>query len=158
MKEENKTDALTGTVKGPGERPHEYLFITADHARARIGEFVYYTARDGREERRIIGNVTSRRLLRGLPDSFSADPETPPAVVSSLIGLDGDGCELYEITVETIGYFHPGLGDFVNPRIPARPGDPVFLASSETLSAVLSSRRAVTLPRMRRSRAPSRAT
>jgi DNA helicase HerA-like ATPase len=142
MKEENTTDALTGTVKGPGERPHEYLFITADHARARIGEFVYYTARDGREDRRIVGNVTERRLVRNLPDTFLADPETPPAVVSSLIGLDGEGCELYEITVETIGYFHAGLGDFVNPRIPPRPGDPVFLASSETLAACLSPRRA----------------
>ncbi|MFL6281798.1 MAG: ATP-binding protein [Pyrinomonadaceae bacterium] len=139
---DNSTDALTGTVKGPGERPHEYLFITADHARARIGEFVYYTARDGREDRRIIGNVTERRLVRNLPDTFLADPETPPTVVSSLIGLDAEGCELYEITVETIGYFHPGLGDFVNPRIPPRPGDPVFLASSETLSACLSPRRA----------------
>jgi len=142
MKEENTTDALTGTVKGPGERPHEYLFITADHARARIGEFVYYTARDGREQRRIIGNVTERRLVRNLPDTFLSDPETPPAVVSSLIGLDGEGCELYEITVETIGYFHSGLGDFVNPRIPPRPGDPVFLASSETLSDCLSPRHA----------------
>src|ERR1700755_1501214 len=141
MSEEKSTDALTGTVKGPGERPHEYLFITADNVRARIGEFVYYTARDGREERRIVGNVTERRLVRNLPDTFLADPETPPAVVSSLIGLDGEGCELYEITVETIGYFHPKLGDFVNPRIPPRPGDPVFLASSETLSACLSPRR-----------------
>jgi uncharacterized protein len=135
-------DALTGTVKGPGERPHEYLFITADNERARIGEFVYYTARDGREERRIVGNVTERRLVRNLPDTFLSDPETPPAVVSSLIGLDGEGCELYEITVETIGYFHAGLGDFVNPRIPPRPGDPVFLASSETLSDCLSPRHA----------------
>jgi DNA helicase HerA-like ATPase len=143
MREENTTaDALTGTVKGPGERPHEYLFITADHARARIGEFVYYTARDGREERRIVGNVTERRLVRSLPDNFLADPETPPSVVSSLIGLDAEGCELYEIVVETIGYFHPSLGDFVNPRIPPRPGDPVFLASSETLAACLSPRRA----------------
>ena len=142
MKSENQTDALTGTVKGPGERPHEYLFITADHVRARIGEFVYYTARDSAEERRIIGNVTERRLVRNLPDTFLSDPETPPSVVSSLIGLDGDGCELYEITVETIGYFHPSLGDFVNPRIPPRPGDPVFLASSETLADCLSPRRA----------------
>ncbi|MDT7780316.1 MAG: hypothetical protein QOC99_2828 [Acidobacteriota bacterium] len=136
------TDALTGTVKGPGERPHEYLFITADHVRARIGEFVYYAARDGREERRIIGNVTERRLVRNLPDTFLSDPETPPSVVSSLIGLDGEGCELYEITVETIGYFNAALGDFVNPRIPPRPGDPVFLASSETLADCLSPRHA----------------
>ena len=141
MKEENQTDALTGTVKGPGERPHEYLFITADNVRARIGEFVYYAARDGQAERRIIGNVTERRLVRNLPDTFLSDPETPPSVVSSLIGLEGEGCELYEIKVETIGYFHPSLGDFVNPRIPPRPGDPVFLASSETLAQCLSPKR-----------------
>src|SRR5919198_98272 len=142
MKANDTTDALTGTVKGPGERPHEFLFITADHARARVGEFVYYTARDGQEERRIIGNVTGRRLVRNLPDTFLSDPETPPALVSSLIGLDGEGCELYEITVETVGYFSRHLGDFVNPRIPPRPGDPVFLASSQTLSDCLSPRHA----------------
>ncbi|MBC7930335.1 MAG: DUF87 domain-containing protein, partial [Rubrivivax sp.] len=140
MKENSTTDTLTGTVKGPGELPHEFLFITADNERARIGEFVYYTARDGVEERRIIGNVTGRRLVRNLPDAFFSDPETPPSVVSSLIGLDGEGCELYEITVETVGYFHAALGDFVNPRIPPRPGDPVFLASSATLSDCLSPR------------------
>src|SRR5205085_2496588 len=142
MKANDMTDALTGTVKGPGERPHEYLFITADNRRARIGEFVYYTARDGSQERRIIGNITERRLVRNLPDTFLSDPETPPSVVSSLIGLDGEGCELYEITVETIGFFHQGLGDFVNPRIPPEPGDPVFLASSETLADCLSPRHA----------------
>ena len=80
MKEENKADLLTGTVKGPGERPHEFLFITADNRRARIGEFVYYAARDGEEERRILGNVTARRLVRNLPDAFLSDPETPPAI------------------------------------------------------------------------------
>ncbi len=142
MKAQETTDALTGTVKGPGERPHEFLFITADQVRARVGEFVYYTARDGQEERRIIGNVTGRRLVRNLPDTFLSDPETPPALVSSLIGLDGQGCELYEVTVETVGYFHASLGDFVNPRIPPRPGDPVFLASSQTLSDCLSPRHA----------------
>ncbi|MGI9104808.1 MAG: ATP-binding protein [Pyrinomonadaceae bacterium] len=134
-------DTRTGTVKGPGERPHEYLFITADNRRARIGEFVYYTARDGADERQILGNITARRLVRNLPDAFLSDPETPPAVISALIGLDGEGCELYEITVETIGYFSRAMGDFVNPRIPPNSGDPVFLASSETLAGVLSSRR-----------------
>ena len=136
------TDALTGTVKGPGELPHEYLFITADNRRTRIGEFVYYIARDGNTEQRILGNITARRLVRNLPDTFLSDPETPPAIVSALIGLDGDSCELYEITVETIGYFSTKLGDFINPRIPPNPGDPVFLASSETLAGVLSPRRA----------------
>ena len=142
MSSQNDTnDPLVGTVKGPGERPHEYLFITADHGRARIGEFVYYEARDGEESRRILGNITSRRLVRNLPDAFLSDPETPPAVVSALIGLDGDGCELYEITVEAIGFFSPRLGDFVNPRIPPEAGAGVRLASSETLSGVLSSKR-----------------
>ncbi|HLL73693.1 MAG TPA: ATP-binding protein [Pyrinomonadaceae bacterium] len=142
MSSQNDTnDPLVGTVKGPGERPHEFLFITADNRRARIGEFVYYEAHDGTETRRILGNITSRRLVRNLPDAFLSDPQTPPAVVSSLIGLDGDGCELYEITVESIGYFSEKLGDFVNPRIPADAGAPVRLASSETLSGVLSPRR-----------------
>src|SRR5919199_1192697 len=135
------TDTLTGTVKGPGELPQEYLFITADNLQARVGEFVYYVARDGASERQIIGNITSRRLVRNLPDVFLSDPEIPPSVVSSLIGLSSDCGELYEITVETIGYFSPTLGDFVNPRIPPNPGDPVFLASSETLANVLSPRR-----------------
>ncbi|HZH92047.1 MAG TPA: ATP-binding protein [Pyrinomonadaceae bacterium] len=139
--QDQTTDARTGTVKGPGERPHEFLFITADNRRARIGEFVYYLARDGADVRQILGNITGRKLVRNLPDAFLSDPETPPAVISALIGLDGEGCELYEITVETIGYFHPRMGDFVNPRIPPNAGDAVFLASSETLAGVLSSRR-----------------
>ncbi len=134
-------DILTGTVKGPGELPHEYLFITTDSARARIGEFVYYVARDGENERHIIGNITSRKLVRNLPDVFLSDPEISPSVVSSLIGLSSDCGELYEISVETVGYFSRALGDFVNPRIPPNPGDAVFLASSETLANVLSPRR-----------------
>src|SRR5437868_6765698 len=135
------SDTLTGTVKGPGELPHEFLFITADNARTRIGEFVYYVARDGETDRHIICNITSRRLVRNLPDVFLSDPEISPSVVSSLIGLNSDCGELYEITVEAIGYFSRVLGDFVNPRIPPNPGDPVFLASSETLANVLSPRR-----------------
>src|SRR5436309_5981956 len=135
------TDTLTGTVTGPGELPHEFLFITADNSRTRIGEFVYYVARDGEAERHIIGNITSRKLVRNLPDVFLSDPEISPSVVSSLIGLSSDCGELYEITVEAIGYFSSVLGDFVNPRIPPNPGDAVFLASSETLAGMLSPRR-----------------
>ena len=139
--QQDATDMLTGTVKGPGELPHEYLFITSDNLRTRIGEFVYYVARDGEGYRHIIGNITSRRLVRNLPDVFLSDPEISPSVVSSLIGLSSDCGELYEITVETVGYFSSALGDFINPRIPPNPGDPVFLASSATLSGVLSPRR-----------------
>ena len=131
------TDFLTGTVKGPGELPHEYLFITKDNKRTRIGEFVYYTAEVGSEARRIIGTIKTRRLVRNLPDTFLSDPNTPPSLVSSLIGLDSEGSEIYEITVETIGYFSRTLHDFVNPRIPPNPGDAIFLASSETLAQTL---------------------
>jgi DNA helicase HerA-like ATPase len=134
-------DILTGTVKGPGALPHEYLFITRDNKRTRIGEFVYYTAVDGDSERRIVGTIKERRLVRNLPDAFFADPNTPPSSVSSLIGLEGDALEIYEITVETVGYFSETLKDFVNPRIPPNPGDPIHLASSETLSEMLSPRR-----------------
>src|ERR1700750_1034282 len=97
------TDTLTGTVKGPGELPHEFLFITRDNSHARIGEFVYYIAADGGETKKIIGTITSRKLIRNLPDVFLSDPGTSPAAVSSLIGLNGAQAEIYEITVSTIG-------------------------------------------------------
>lgn len=132
------TDFLTGTVKGPGELPHEYLFITKDNKRTRIGEFVYYNAKDGDDVRQIIGTIKGRRLVRNLPDTFLSDPNTPPALVSSLIGLGDDACEIYEITVETIGFYDKTVKDFNNPRIPPNPGDPCYLASSETLAEMLS--------------------
>src|SRR5215213_7018221 len=132
------TDFLTGTVKGPGELPHEYLFITRDNEKTRIGEFVYYEAKDGDELRQIIGTIKGRKLVRNLPDTFLSDPNTPPALVSSLIGMDDEACEIYEITVETIGYFDKTVKDFNNPRIPPNPGDACYLASSETLSEMLS--------------------
>ena len=131
-------DILTGTVKGPGILPHEYLFITRDNRRTRIGEFVYFQARAAGSDRRIIGTITGRRLVRNLPDTFLADPSTPPSAVSALIGLSGDDLEIYEITVSMIGYFSTDLNDFENPRIPPTPGDPVYLASSDTLAAMLS--------------------
>lgn len=135
-------DLLTGTVKGPGILPHEYLFITRDNDRTRIGEFVHYEAKVGDERRRIVGTITARKLVRNLPDAFLADPATPPAAVALLIGIEGD-LEIYEVTVSTIGYFSERLGDFVNPRIPPQPGDPVHIASSETLAGMLSPRTAL---------------
>ncbi|MGI8811832.1 MAG: ATP-binding protein [Pyrinomonadaceae bacterium] len=135
------TDILTGTVKGPGLLPHEYLFITRDNKRTRIGEFVYYEAEVGTENRRIVGTINSTKLVRNLPDTFFADPGATPSAISSLIGLNGDALEIYEITVSTIGFFSQRLNDFVNPRIPPQAGDRIFLASSETLSEMLSPRR-----------------
>src|SRR4029453_10526944 len=134
-------EILIGTVKGPGENPHEFTFITTDNTRTRIGEFVYYHARDGENELRIVGTITERHLVRNLPDSFLADPNTPPSLVSSLIGVGEEGLEIFEITVETIGYFSESIGDFINPRIPPTPGQQVFLASNEMLEKMLSPKR-----------------
>jgi DNA helicase HerA-like ATPase len=131
-------EILTGTVKGPGENPHEFTFITTDNVQTRIGEFVYYAASDGESELKIVGTIAQRRLVRNLPDSFLADPNIPPALVSTLIGLTEEGAEIYEIVVETIGYFSETLGDFINPRIPPTPGQPVYFASNEMLTLMLS--------------------
>ena len=148
-----------GTVKGPGDKPSEFVFITTDNGHTRIGEFVYYAARTSAgqmsaypavesqsaprlssvaNERLIIGNITERRLARSLPDSFLADPGTPPSLVASMIGLSDPNAELFEIVVSVIGFFDEVLHDFVNPRLPPNPGQPVFLAPSEMLSGVLS--------------------
>src|SRR5262245_21320833 len=124
-------ELLIGTVKGPGENPHEFTFITTDNTQTRIGEFVYYNASDGENDLRIVGTVTVRSLVRNLPVSVLADPVTPPALVSSLIGLAEEGLEIYQIVVETIGFFSDAIGDFINPRIPPMPGQQVFLASNE---------------------------
>ncbi|MDI1243183.1 MAG: ATP-binding protein [bacterium] len=134
------SDFLAGTVKGPGKEPHDFIFITRDNNRMRIGEFVYYSAEIAGEQRRIIGTVKDRKLAKNLPDSFFADPLTPPSAIALMIGIEGD-TEIYEITASAIGYFSHKLGDFVNPRIPPQPGDGVYLASSETLGEMLSPRR-----------------
>src|SRR5215470_1550290 len=134
-------DILVGTVKGPGEKPSEFVFITTDNDHTRVGEFVYYIARSPRGQRYIVGNITERSLARSLPDSFLADPTTPPALVAAMIGLASENGELFEIVVSVIGFFDESLHDFVNPRIPPTPGQPVYLAPSAMLGKVLSPRR-----------------
>ncbi len=133
-------DTVTGTVKGPGLLPHEYLFITRDNTRTRIGEFVYYEAEVEGEIRQIVGTIKGRSLNRGLPDAFLAEANVRPADIAAMLGMESDP-EIYEITVEIIGYFSRKLGNFVNPRISPNPGDRVLLASGEVLAEMLSPRR-----------------
>ncbi|HWP43553.1 MAG TPA: ATP-binding protein [Blastocatellia bacterium] len=135
-------DMSVGVVKGPGERAGEFVFITTDNARTRVGEFVYYMAEVGSRDRFILGTITERRLVRSLPDSFLADPAIPPASIAAMVGLEEEGAELFEIVVSVTGYFDPELEDFVNPRIPPMPGQSVCLAPSDMLASVLSPRRA----------------
>jgi uncharacterized protein len=128
-------DRLVGTVKGPGDKPNEYLFVTTDNDHTRVGEFVYYATRAGQK---ILGTVTERSLSRSLPDSFLADPATPPAMIAGMIGLEETDLELFEITVSLIGYYDDAIKDFINPRMPPMPGQAILLASSELLARVLS--------------------
>jgi uncharacterized protein len=130
-----------GITRGPGESPHEYTLITPDRTEtARAGEFVTYTARVGNDPRQVLGRITGRRPVRLLPNSFLADPQVQPEDVAALIGYTGQAHDLFEITVTVLGYYDQGLGDFINPRLPPRPGTPIYLAEDELLARVLSKR------------------
>ncbi|RLT32166.1 MAG: ATP-binding protein [Chloroflexi bacterium] len=128
-----------GTVKGPGETPHEYTFIAPDpERRVKHGEFVYYTASVDGAQKEILGRVTGREPVRIFPDSFMADPAVPPDTVAALLGYDSDARELFQITVTVLGFYDDILKDFVNPRVPPAGGASVFIAEDEMLTSVLS--------------------
>jgi DNA helicase HerA-like ATPase len=131
-----------GTVKGPGETPHEYTFIAPDpDRRVKHGEFVYYWANVEGESRQILGRVTGRRSVQVFPDSFMADPSVPPDQMAALLGYDSDASELFEITVAVLGYHSTTMREFINPRVPPAGGASVFIADDELLAKVLSRRK-----------------
>ncbi len=133
------TQTCIGTVKGPGESPHEFTFIAPDpERRVKNGEFVYFMAFADGQERRILGRVTGRQPVKLFPDSFMADPAVPPESVAALLGYDSDARELFEITVTVLGFFDERLKDFINPRVPPVGGAPVFIADDAMLTQVLS--------------------
>ncbi len=131
-----------GTVKGPGETPHEFTFIAPDpERRVKHGEFVYYMTEVDGETRQIIGRVTARISVKLFPDSFMADPSVSPTQIAALLGYDSDASELFEITVAVLGYHSRAMGDFINPRVPPAGGSPVYIAEDELLTQVLSKRK-----------------
>jgi DNA helicase HerA-like ATPase len=133
---------LVGTVKGPGETPHEYTFIAPDpERRVKHGEFVYYWADVEGKRRQILGRVTARRSVQVFPDTFMADPTVPPDQVAALLGYDSDASELFEITVAVLGYHSRSMGDFINPRVPPAGGASVYIADDALLAEVLSRRK-----------------
>ena len=69
-----------------------------------------------------------------------ADPNVPPQEVAALIGYQSDANELFEITVTVLGYHSSEMGEFINPRVPPAGGSPVYIASDELLTQVLSKR------------------
>lgn len=131
-----------GTAKGPGERPHEFHFITPDaDGLCKIGEFVYYRLSGMDGQRPVLGRITRRTPVRLFPDSFMASPDVSPAEVAASVGyVDGED-ELFEVSVTVMGHFDPALGAFVNPRVLPRSGSPIYLAPAEMLSEVLSRRK-----------------
>lgn len=136
------TCTTIGTVKGPGENGNQYVFITADNRYVKIGEFVYYAARTTEQNGakpvvlQILGKISARRLIDHLPDRIFADTEISPEAIAALVGFAHPNPEIYEVTVDVIGYFHAALG-FINPRITPDPGAKVYLADDQTLKQVL---------------------
>ncbi|NET32244.1 MAG: DUF87 domain-containing protein [Cyanothece sp. SIO1E1] len=130
---------VVGTVKGPGEDGNQYVFITADNRYVKIGEFVYYEVDetdDSASKLQILGKISARRLIDHLPDRIFADTEINPERIAALIGFAYPHPEIYEVTVDVIGYFHAALG-FINPRKTPDPGAKVSLADNATLQRIL---------------------
>lgn len=131
-----------GRTKGPGESHHEFTFISPDRDdRLKVGEYVFHRAGIDGAQRSILSRITARTPIRIYPDTFLADPDLNPDDVSALFGYDGQGHERYELRATVIGYYDETLGDFINPRIPPRTGRPVYLASDELLTTVLTKKR-----------------
>ncbi|SRR5579883_715809 len=132
---------VIGTVKGPGETGNQYVFITADNRSVKIGEFVFYeVAASERDDRQpalqILGKISARCLIDHLPDRIFADTEISPGTIAALVGFTYNNPEIYEITVDVVGYFDPNLG-FMNPRRTPNPGAKVYLADDAMLRRVL---------------------
>ena len=134
------THQVVGTAKGPGEHPHEFLFITPDGDNVcKPGEFVYYTLAD--ENRAVLARISRRAPVRLFPDTFMASPDVPPADIAAAVGYSAGEEELFEVAATVMGHFDPRLAAFVNPRVLPRSGSPIYLAPDEMLAEVLSKRR-----------------
>ena len=134
-----QSNPVIGTVKGPGEDGNQYLFITADNRQVKIGEFVFYEVPDPSDSAatwEILGKISDRRLIDHLPDRLFADTQISPDTIASLIGFAYPNPEIYEVTVDVIGYFHPALG-FINPRITPTPGAKVCIVADGRLQQVV---------------------
>ncbi len=129
---------VIGTVKGPGENGNQYVFITSDNRQVKIGEFVYYevSTPSSDEPLEILGKISDRRLSDHLPDRMFADAEISPEAIAAIVGFSHSNPEIYEVTVDVIGYFNPALG-FINPRLTPNPGARVSITDDETLKRVV---------------------
>ncbi len=125
-----------GLVKGPAESPLEFKFITPDKTKLKSGEFVYYELGG----KKVICRVIKRYPLRLYPDIYLSKPTVSPERIVRALGINAREFELFEVRATIMGYFDPKLG-FVNPRIPPKPGQPIYLAEAETIQEVLMKKR-----------------
>jgi DNA helicase HerA-like ATPase len=88
--------------------------------------------------RSIVGVVKCRSSAINISSIIFSDPSIDPFEILSMLGIERDLAELYEVTVENIGYFESAINDFINPRVPPTVGDKVYLAPSEMLKEMIS--------------------
>ncbi|RLI80274.1 ATP-binding protein [Archaeoglobales archaeon] len=125
-----------GLVKGPADSPLEFKFITPDKTKLKSGEFVYYYLNG----KKVICRVLKRTPLRLYPDLYLSKPTVEPERILKALNINLKEFELFEIKTSIIGYFDEKLG-FVNPRIPPKPGQQIFLAEADTIQEVLMKKR-----------------
>jgi DNA helicase HerA-like ATPase len=106
----------------------------------RHGEFIFYNATIEGAQQRILGRIAGRVAVKLFPDSFMADPGVAPAEVAELIGYDGADSELFELTVQVVGYYDETMREFINPRVLPAGGAPIYIAEDEYLTKVLNRR------------------
>jgi hypothetical protein len=131
--------SVIGTVKGPGENGNQYVFITSDNRYVKIGEYVFYEVETEDHIVKILGKISDRRLIDHLPDRIFADTEISPDAIATLVGFTYTNPEIYEVSVDVIGYFDRALG-FMNPRKTPDPGAKVRLAEDRMLRQILNRR------------------
>lgn len=128
-----------GLTKGPGESPHDFTFVSPDRERSlKIGEYIIYEANVDGADRQVLSRIIERQPLRQYPDAFLADPTIDPNQVAALVGFERQEHELFELTATVIGYYDEDIADFINPRLPPREGNLIYLASDELLTRLLS--------------------
>ncbi len=125
-----------GLVKGPAETPLDFKFITPDKTKLKVGEFVYYDLNG----KKVLCRVVKRYPLRLYPDLYLSKPTVSPERIVNALGINAKEFELFEVRATIMGYYDPNLG-FVNPRIPPKPGQPIYLAEAETIQEALMKKR-----------------
>lgn len=126
------TSKPIGLVKGPSESHHEFRFITPDKTALKTGEYIYYL----HNNKKVICRVTRRSPLRLYPDIYLSKPEINPQKIIRALGINAREFELFDIRASIMGYFDSQIG-FINPRIPPKPGESIYLAESDTIQDVL---------------------